>query len=51
VPRVSSVDSPIDAIATRAVQALLAAEPDAGVTALSGDEFDFHARESCGHTA
>jgi len=49
VPRVTSVDSPIELIATRAVEAIRAAEPDDGIIALTGDEFVLHPRESCGH--
>jgi LacI family transcriptional regulator len=49
VPRVSSVDSPIELIATRAVEAIRTAQPEHGIIALTGDEFVLHARETCGH--
>jgi LacI family transcriptional regulator len=51
VPRVSSVDSPIESIATQAVDAIRAADPIGGLITLTGDEFVVHTRESCGHTA
>lgn len=50
VPRVSSVDSPIDLIAAQAVAAIRTADPTDGLLTLTGDDFVFHARESCGHT-
>jgi len=50
VPRVSSVDSPIDVIAKRAVESIRTAEPTDEIIELAGDEFVLHARESCGHT-
>ena len=51
LPRVSSVDSPIDTIAQQAVEAIRAADLTAGLITLTGDEFVLHARESCGHTS
>jgi LacI family transcriptional regulator len=51
VPRVSSVDSPIESIAARAVEAIRTAEPTAGLITITDEEFVLHARESCGHAA
>jgi LacI family transcriptional regulator len=51
VPRLSSVDSPIDAIAEQAVDRLATAAPDDRLLALAGTAFTLHERESCGHAA
>jgi LacI family transcriptional regulator len=51
VPRVSSVDSPIQSIAARAAEAIRTAEPGDGLITLTDDGFGLHARESCGHVA
>jgi LacI family transcriptional regulator len=49
VPRMSSVDSRIDAIAAHAVAAIRSAEPSDRLLTLSDDGFVLHPRESCGH--
>ncbi|MFH8252964.1 LacI family DNA-binding transcriptional regulator [Microbacterium sp. B2969] len=51
VPRISSVDSPIDAIAAESVDRLKAASPEDGLLSLGGSVFTLHERESCGHPA
>lgn len=48
VPRLTSVDSPLDQVAERAVDAIAAASPDDRLLSLDGTEFELHVRESCG---
>lgn len=47
VPRLTSVDSPLDQIASRAVQTITAASPDDRLLTLDGTEFSLTVRESC----
>ncbi len=52
VPRLTSIDSPLDQIASRAVEAITAASPDDCLLTLDGTEFTLWERESCadGHS-
>lgn len=50
VPRLSSVDSPIDQIANQAVELIRSTERRSQLLTLSGTAFTLHVRESCGHT-
>jgi len=47
VPRLTSIDSPLDQIASRAVEAITAASSDDRLMTLDGTEFTLCVRESC----
>ncbi|MEW1811888.1 LacI family DNA-binding transcriptional regulator [Pseudarthrobacter phenanthrenivorans] len=47
VPRLTSIDSPLDQIASRAVEAITAASPNDRLLTLDGTEFKLWERESC----
>ncbi|MFV0405228.1 MAG: LacI family DNA-binding transcriptional regulator [Propioniciclava sp.] len=49
VPRLSSMDSPIEEIAAEALAAIATAPRRNGLLTLSGTAFSLHLRESCGH--
>ncbi|MDP9933744.1 LacI family transcriptional regulator [Paenarthrobacter nicotinovorans] len=48
VPRLTSVDSPLDLIALQAVDRILAAAPEDRLLTLDGSDFTLSERESCG---